>query len=62
MHYIDIFKGFNERGEDEAVKNCVFFNPENVKIPVIGLDDLIKMKEKAGREVDLYDLKHLRKD
>ena len=43
----------------EASKNSVIFNVEGIDIPTISLADLIKMKEKAGRDVDLYDIKHL---
>lgn len=32
-----------------------------VKIPVVGLRDLIRMKRKAGRERDLYDIRLLSK-
>mgnify|MGYP001569947502 FL=1 len=32
-----------------------------VKISVVGLDDLIEMKLKAGRDKDLFDVEQLKK-
>lgn len=31
------------------------------KIPILGIEDLIKLKRKAGRDKDLYDIRLLRK-
>lgn len=46
---------------DEALKNSKLLKDENISIPVVSIDDLIKLKEISGRARDLVDLKILRK-
>ena len=46
---------------DEALKNSKLMNDENISIPVVSIDDLIRLKEISGRGRDLADLKILRK-
>ena len=46
---------------DEALKNSKLLKDENISIPVVSIDDLIKLKEISGRARDLADLKILRK-
>ncbi|MDE2231055.1 MAG: hypothetical protein KGJ95_03190 [Candidatus Omnitrophica bacterium] len=43
----------------EADQNALHLKIDDVKIPVISLDDLIKMKRKAAREIDQRDLEQL---
>ncbi|MEW6607586.1 MAG: nucleotidyl transferase AbiEii/AbiGii toxin family protein [bacterium] len=43
----------------DGIKNAVIFDAEGIAIPVISLGDLVKMKRKANRDIDLYDIKHL---
>ena len=46
---------------DEALKNSKLMKDENISVPVISIDDLIKLKEISGRGRDLADIKILRK-
>lgn len=43
-----------------AFESAKIFNIEGLIIPVISLENLIKMKEYAGREVDISDIKELK--
>ncbi len=44
----------------EARSQVKFIRVDNLVIPVISIEHLIKMKQKAGREIDLFDVKRLR--
>jgi hypothetical protein len=46
---------------DEAYKNREILEAEDVKIPVISIDYLIKLKKVAGRSRDMIDIKALKK-
>ena len=46
---------------DEALKNSKLMKDENISIPVISIDDLIRLKEISGRGRDLVDIKILKK-
>lgn len=46
---------------DKAYENRVVMHSKKLEIPVISIPDLIKMKEAAGRERDLIDVKALKK-
>ena len=46
---------------DEALKNSKLMKDEDLSIPVISIDDLIKLKEISGRGRDLADIKILKK-
>ena len=46
---------------DELVKNRETVIAKNIEIPIISIDDLITLKEKAGRERDKIDIKALKK-
>lgn len=46
---------------EEAVKNSKLMKDENISVPVVSIDDLIRLKEISGRGRDLADLKILRK-
>ena len=45
----------------EAYKHAIPFIMEGIRIPVISIDHLIKMKKRAKRDVDLWDIKELKK-
>lgn len=46
---------------EKVYRKKVIKKVDGVSIPVIGIDDLIRMKKKAGRDEDLLDLKKLLK-
>jgi hypothetical protein len=46
---------------EKAKKNIVFMRAEDIKLPVISIDDLIKMKKSTGRIVDKLDIEQLKK-
>ena len=45
----------------DAKKNALQLKIGSMKIPVISIDDLIKMKRHAGRDVDQKDIEQLKK-
>lgn len=45
----------------ELDKNKIEIAAFGVTIPVLGIDDLIEIKEKAGRSTDLFDVQQLRR-
>lgn len=45
---------------DEAYHNRVVMQSRDLKIPVVSIPDLVKMKQVAGRERDLIDIKALK--
>lgn len=45
----------------QAKKNATLIKVENLRLPVISIDDLIKMKRKAGRDMDKIDINNLQK-
>jgi hypothetical protein len=47
------FEGMHQR--------AVYFDVGNVSIPVASIDDLIALKQAAGRAIDLSDIAHLQK-
>lgn len=44
-----------------ASKGIKYFVVQNITIPTVSIDDLIKMKQKAGREQDKADVKYLKR-
>jgi predicted nucleotidyltransferase len=46
---------------EEAKKNLASVKVNGLSLPVISLDNLIKMKKKAGRTIDQLDIKELKK-
>lgn len=42
-------------------QRAVYFEVGNVRIPVASIDDLIGLKQAAGRAIDLSDIEHLQK-
>ncbi|MCG2711842.1 MAG: nucleotidyltransferase family protein [Candidatus Omnitrophica bacterium] len=45
----------------KARENVVWVRIDNLRLPVISIDNLIKMKQKAGRLVDKLDIEELKK-
>lgn len=45
---------------DEAIKNVNRIELKNTAIPLIEIQDLIKMKENTGRKQDMSDIKYLK--
>lgn len=45
----------------KAIKSLKYIKINNVSIPAIGIHDLIKMKEKTGRNQDKQDIQNLKK-
>jgi predicted nucleotidyltransferase len=46
---------------EQLKSRAILINVEKVEIPVIALDDLIRVKKKSGRQQDLRDLDNLEK-
>ena len=46
---------------DEALKNSKLMKDQNISVPVISIDNLIRLKEISGRGRDLADIKILKK-
>ncbi|MBW1800540.1 MAG: nucleotidyltransferase [Deltaproteobacteria bacterium] len=46
---------------DQAYEQRETVHAKNIEIPIISVDDLIILKEKAGRERDKIDIRALRK-
>ncbi len=46
---------------ESAKKNIVRIKIDDIILPVISINDLIKMKKAAGREVDKFDIEELKK-
>lgn len=44
----------------EALINATIFKIDDIQIPVISIDNLITMKEAAGREIDKFDINELK--
>lgn len=44
----------------KALRNVNYITIKNISIPTISIDDLIKMKEKTGRQQDKADARYLR--
>lgn len=44
-----------------ASKSIKYFVVQNITIPAVSIDDLIKMKQKTGREQDKADIKYLKR-
>ncbi|MCK5580205.1 MAG: hypothetical protein KAJ18_02920 [Candidatus Omnitrophica bacterium] len=45
----------------DARKDAILIKIGSIRLPVISVDNLIKMKKKAGRAVDRFDIEELRK-
>jgi predicted nucleotidyltransferase len=46
---------------EEASQRANYFNLRDVSIPVVSLDDLIRMKEKTDRKQDRADIRYLKR-
>lgn len=46
---------------EEAKKNALKIKIENMILPIISIDNLIKMKKGTGRSVDKFDIEELKK-
>lgn len=46
---------------EKAKKNMIHIKGGNLTLPVIAIDDLIKMKENTGRSIDKFDIQQLKK-
>ena len=46
---------------EEAKKSIIHFKVDDLTIPVISIDKLIKMKRKTGRTIDKLDIEELKK-
>lgn len=46
---------------EKACKRSIMIKVGNMRLPVISIEDLIKMKKKTGREIDKLDVSELRK-
>ena len=44
----------------EASQKVKWIKVDNLRIPVMSIDHLIKMKKRAGRDVDAFDIKRLK--
>lgn len=52
---------FTAIGFEGMHQRAVYFEVGNVRIPVASIDDLIGLKQAAGRAIDLSDIEHLHK-
>jgi len=57
---IDIFVDLPIQFEEAYARSARFEVRKDIEATVIGLDDLIALKKKAGRKKDLDDIEHLR--
>lgn len=55
---LDVLLKFSEEF-DTVYERKVVMSPKGVSVPVISMDDLIKMKSAAGRQRDLFDIQGL---
>lgn len=46
---------------NKASKEIIYFNLQDISIPTISIDNLIKMKKLAGREQDKADIRYLKR-
>ncbi len=46
---------------EEARKNVILIKVDDLTLPVISINNLIKMKKKAGRAIDKLDIEELKK-
>ncbi len=46
---------------EAAMEHCVYVKIGNLAVPVISIDDLIKIKRKTGRSVDKFDVEELKR-
>jgi hypothetical protein len=46
---------------EDAKKNLLEIKIEDMILPIISIDNLIKMKKKSGRSIDKFDIEELRK-
>lgn len=46
---------------ETAKKNAEYIKAGNITLPVISIDDLIKMKKKAARAIDQFDIEELKR-
>jgi len=46
---------------EEAKKSAIVMTVDEISLPVISIDNLIKMKEAAGRDMDKLDVEELKK-
>ncbi len=46
---------------EDAKKDILWFKGGDIKIPVISIDNLIKMKKNTGRNIDKLDIEELKK-
>lgn len=53
-------KGDSPIAYAEAGKHAILIELQDVSIPIVGLDDLIRMKENTGREQDEADIRYLK--
>ena len=58
--HIDVLVQYNLDFK-EVYKNKVIYNVEGVNMPIISIEDLIKLKEEANRNIDRSDILALRK-
>jgi len=47
-------------GFEKMKKSAVVMTVDKIKIPVVSIDDLIKMKQEAGRPIDKIDVEQLK--
>lgn len=58
---IDILTEIDGVGFDEAYRDKIIVNIENLKIPVLSIEMMIRNKTASGRKKDLLDAEHLQK-
>lgn len=46
---------------EEAKKNAIYIRVDNLRLPVISIDNLIRMKTKTSRAIDKLDIQQLKK-
>lgn len=58
---IDILTDIDGVGFDEAYRDKIIIDIENLKIPVLSIEMMIRNKTASGRKKDLLDAEHLQK-
>ena len=46
---------------EDAKKDAIRVGSDDLTLPVVSIDNLIKMKKSAGRDIDRFDLEQLKK-
>ena len=46
---------------EEAARSAMYIKTKGIRLPLVSIDNLIKMKKKSNREIDKFDIRELKK-